>query len=179
MQQPEKTSKWQQFLNGGGAFLLILFGGMGVCVLFSLICSCKQIEYVTVPEVHEIHHHHTDSVKQTDSVKIEKETLIREARPEDSAMLAQMGIKLAQNERLLIMLQRELQQAKSELIEHQSDSVAKRDSVPVPYPVKEYVKVKYTPGFVKFLAWTGGILLLVVLGWVGFKYLFPLIKKYS
>ena len=35
-----------------------------------MLCGCKQTEYVTVPEVHEVHHHHTDSVHEVDSGQI-------------------------------------------------------------------------------------------------------------
>jgi hypothetical protein len=39
MQNPKKPSRWQQFLNGGGDFFMILFGGIGVCVLFAILTS--------------------------------------------------------------------------------------------------------------------------------------------
>lgn len=150
-----------------------------VLIAVSVFCGCKQIEYVTVPEVHTEHIYHTDSVHHTDSVLKEKLTIIREARPEDSAMLAQMGIKLADNERLLIMLQKELAETKSELKEYKSDSVAKRDSIPYPVPVKEIVKEKYTPTITKVLAWIGGVVLLALLIWLSVKFIIPLIKRFS
>ena len=83
-------------------------GGPVVAVLLLvafLLMGCRSIQYVPVETVRtEIVHHH-DTIKQTDSVKTEKETVIREARPEDSAMIAKLGIKLQDNERLLILLQ--------------------------------------------------------------------------
>lgn len=149
-----------------------------VCVFLCLATmSCKQIEYIPVPEVHVEHVYHNDTIKVTDSIKHETETIIREARPEDSVLLAKMGLRLQDNERLLILLQRELQQAKSELFEHKSDSVFIHDTIAIPHPVKEVVEKKYTPGFVTFLAWTGGVFLFGILVWAGIKYLIPLLKK--
>jgi hypothetical protein len=77
-----------------------------------------------------------DTIKQSDSTKTQANTIIREARPEDSVMIAQLGIKLKRNERLLILLQKELQEHKSNRQEsHTKDSV-RVDSVQVPVPVE-------------------------------------------
>ena len=57
-----------------------------------VLASCKTTErVVTVPEVHDYHHWHTDSVKQTDSVIVEKETVVMQL---DSAAMAAYGIRL-------------------------------------------------------------------------------------
>ena len=102
-----------------------------------LLCGCKSIQYVPVETVRTEIVHQTDTVKQTDSVKTEKETVIREARPEDSLMLAKLGIKLQSNERLLILLQKELSDTKKELEEkHNSDSV-RVEYKDRPYPVEK------------------------------------------
>ena len=111
----------------------ILTGIVMILLLF-LLCGCKT-QYVPVETIRtEIVHQH-DTIKQTDSVTNNIRTIIRESRPEDSLMLRELGIKLQSNERLLILLQKELQQAKSEKQEsHFKDSV-RDDSVQVPYPV--------------------------------------------
>ena len=102
-----------------------------------LLCGCKSIQYVPVETVRTEIVHQTDTVKQTDSVKSEKETVIRVARPEDSLMLAKLGIKLQSNERLLILLQKELSDTKKELEEkHNSDSV-RVEYKDRPYPVEK------------------------------------------
>lgn len=102
--------------------------------IFFLMCGCKT-QYVPVEVVRTETVHHHDTVRHTDSIRNEKETIIREARPEDSAMIARLGIKLRDNERLLILLQKELSDAKSNSYEsHIKDSV-RVDSVQVPYPV--------------------------------------------
>lgn len=41
------------------------------------LTSCTTTRVVTVPEVHEVHHHHTDSVFKRDSVIDHKTTTIR------------------------------------------------------------------------------------------------------
>ena len=106
-------------------------------LVLMLLCGCKSIQYVPVETVRTEIVHQTDTVKQTDSVKTEKETVIREARPEDSLMLAKLGIKLQSNERLLILLQKELSDTKKELEEkHNSDSV-RVEYKDRPYPVEK------------------------------------------
>ena len=51
---------------------------------------------VTVPEVHELHHWHSDTIRQTDSVVNNQTTVIREV---DSATMAQDGIRLDKAQR--------------------------------------------------------------------------------
>lgn len=115
-----------------------LIGLYLLCVIALIIwlCSCKSKEYVPLAEHQtELVHIH-DTVRQSDSVKTEINTIIREARPEDSAMIAKLGIKLHGNERLLLLLQRELSDTKKELKEiHSRDSV-RADTVQVPVPVE-------------------------------------------
>lgn len=110
---------------------------MTLSLVLMLLYGCKSIQYVPVETVRTEIVHQTDTVKQTDSVKTEKETVIREARPEDSLMLAKLGIKLQSNERLLILLQKELSDTKKELEEkHNSDSV-RVEYKDRPYPVEK------------------------------------------
>jgi len=165
-QATQQPSRWQQFLNGGGDFLLIILSGMLVCLMFALLTSCKQTEYITVPEVHTEYHHTTDSVRQVDSIIDHQTTIIREV---DSATMAQYGIRLENAQRAWIVqsdrLMREIQQLRAT----KTDTLVVRDSIPLPYPVKEYVKERYVPGAVKLLAWIGGILLALALGYGGWK----------
>ena len=148
---------------------ITLIESLVICFFLAIFTGCKHVEYVTVPEVHTEHVYHNDTVHHTDSVRTERETIIREGRPEDSLMLAKLGIKLQQNERLLVLLQRELQEAKSELYESHTSDSAKVDSVMVPYPVEKIIKERYVPGFIKFLAWIGGILIVLGLGYIGWR----------
>ena len=144
-----------------GIYLFIILAA--ICWL----CSCKSVEFVPVEIVNKEYVHTTDTVHQTDSVKTEKETIIREARPEDSVMLAKMGIKLQSNERLLIMLQKELTDTRSELEKsHYKDSV-RVDSIQVPYPVErklsrwEQIKMDY--GAIAIGGTIAAVILLILL----------------
>ena len=115
-----------------------LFFFVMVMVLCS-ISSCATTKYVPVVETHTDHHWHTDSVRQRDSTHTERETVIREL---DSAAMARYGIQMQANQRAWLVLQREMESRLREL-EHmaaQRDTV--RDSIPVPYPVVEYVERK-------------------------------------
>lgn len=116
-------------------FFGFLFFIVWVAVFISLffLMSCSGTKIVTVPEVHEIHHHHTDSIIRTDSVRDEKQTVIREV---DSATMARYGIQLKQAERAWLVETNQLRREIERLQALQRDSVAERDSVPVPYPVE-------------------------------------------
>ena len=118
------------------AFITTLIVGIALCALFG---SCTTTKYVPVQQQHTEHHWHTDSVKERDSIHTENTTIIREV---DSAAMAKYGIQMQANQRAWLVLQREMEQRLREL-EHmtaQRDTV--RDSIPVPYPVTEYVEKK-------------------------------------
>ena len=74
-----------------------------VCAVF-VLCGCKKVQYVPVKEVHTIEKHTGDTLHHHDTTRIEKEMIIREANDGDSAMLARYGIRLKENERLILML---------------------------------------------------------------------------
>ena len=114
----------------------IVLTATAVIVALTLMTSCKA-PYVPVETVHEYVHHHTDTVHRTDTVTNTKETIIREASEADSALLAQYGIRLKDNERLLLFLQKELDKEKSKEVEHHTDTVIKVESIQVPYPVEK------------------------------------------
>lgn len=102
-----------------------------------LLIGCRSIQYVPVETVRTEKVNDHDTIWEQDSSRKETETVIREARPEDSLMIAKLGIKLKANERLVLLLQKELQQEKNKKIEsHTKDSVREK-SVQVPYPVEK------------------------------------------
>lgn len=102
-----------------------------------LLAGCVSTRYVPMETVRTEYTHNTDTVIQTDTVKSEKETIIREANSNDSMMLAEMGIKLKDNERLLIMMQKQLNEAKSHHYESKTDTIIKTNTISVPYPVEK------------------------------------------
>ena len=119
-----------------------------------LLAGCVSTRYVPVETVRTEYTHNTDTVIQTDTVKSEKETIIREVNAGDSTMLAEMGIKLKDNERLLIMMQKQLNEAKSHHYESKTDTIIKTETISVPYPVEKeltwYQKVAIS-GFSKIM----------------------------
>lgn len=94
-------------------------------------CSTKE-RIVTVPEIHTVHHWHTDSLRERDSTHTEHKTIIREV---DSAAMAQYGIQMERNQRAWLIMNRELYERVKQL-EHMTvvkDTV--HDSIPVPVPM--------------------------------------------
>lgn len=118
----------------GCATVVIFIVALIVCLA---MMGCTTVErVVTVPEVHELHHWHSDTIRQTDSVVNNQTTVIREV---DSTTMAQYGIRLDKAQRAWLIqndrLQREIERLQS--ISNTSDTV--RDSIPVPYPVEKLV----------------------------------------
>lgn len=93
--------------------------------LMLLLASCKTI----VPEYHYERSQRTDTVWRYDSVVNNTKTIIREA---DSAQLAELGMRLRDGERAILILRQELQRAISKEYEAKHDTVIKVDSVYVP-----------------------------------------------
>lgn len=111
--------------------------GVVACLVLS---SCKT-QYIPVPEYHYEHIHSTDTIKQTDSVFNEKETIIRETNKSDSALLASLGIQLAEGQKAILILRRELESIRNEKSEVSHDTIIKVDTIGVPVPVEKKVSV--------------------------------------
>ena len=121
------------------------------------MCGCTT-QYVPVETVRTEYKTKTDTVKMSDTIRTEKETILREARPEDSAMIAKLGIKLQDNERLLILLRNQLTNANSKQYESHTDTIIKTDSIQVPYPVEKKL-TKWQQFKMDFSEWIIGIIL--------------------
>ena len=113
-----------------------------IAILFVLLCvslgSCSP-KVITVPEYHKEYVNRTDTFLRVDSVVHNTNTIIREANKGDSLMLAKYGVKLKENERLLLFLQNELEKATQNQLEVRTDTFIKTDSIPIPYPVEKKV----------------------------------------
>lgn len=103
-----------------------------VIVLILVLSACKT-QYVPVETIRTEYINRTDTVKQTDSIFTNKETIIKEA---DNALIAELGLQLKDNERAILILQKELQKQVSKESEHKTDTIIKTDSIQVPYPVE-------------------------------------------
>lgn len=170
MQQPKRD--FNRFLNGGGDFLLIILSGLILCCIIALLSGCKETEFVPVTEVHHEYHHTTDSIKQVDSIIEKQTTIIREV---DSATMAQYGIKLESAQRAWLVQNERLQREVEKLRQQKSDTVIVVDSIPHPYPVEVVKREQYVPSIVKILAWIGGAVSAIGIGWIAIK-LFVKIK---
>lgn len=95
-----------------------------------LLSSCKTV----VPEYHYERTNRTDTVWRHDSIVNHTKTIIREA---DSAQLAELGLRLRDGERAILILRQELQRAMSMEREAVHDTVVQVDSLYVPIEVEK------------------------------------------
>lgn len=134
---------------------------LGLCVI-TLLSGCKPLQkVVTVPEVHESHHWHTDSVIQMDSVFMDRQTVVREL---DSAAMARYGIQLKAAERAWLVETNELKREIERLSALTANTDRERDSIPKPYPV--YVEKQltwYQNAKLKFSEIVIGILFFIIM----------------
>ena len=127
----DKLTKDFMKLEGGLVVILALL------VALALLSSCTTTRVVTVPEVHEVIHHQSDTVIQKDSVIHEKETTIMQL---DSAAMSKYGIQLKSAERAWLVKTTELEREIERLMAMSATKDSVHDSIPVPYPVTKYVE---------------------------------------
>lgn len=138
----------------------VLIGILSIMVALWFLCSCTTTRYVTVPEVHEQHHWHTDSVHKTDSVIHEKQTTIREL---DSAAMAQYGIQIRQNEKAWLVMSNELRREIERLEAMCADRDTVRDSIPKPYPVEVIKEVPRQKTILERAVFCAGLISIMIL----------------
>lgn len=131
----EKWAQHEALLYGCVAYITAL---AFVITCLVMLAGCKT-QYVPVETVRTEHHHSTDTVRQTDSIFREKETVIREANSGDSALLAKLGIQLRQNQKAILILQKELERERNKQEEHYGDTIIKVEEKQVPVPVEKKV----------------------------------------
>lgn len=137
-------------------------------VFFVMDCLCGcQTRYIVVPEYHKEYTHTIDSFFRTDTVMNEKTTVIRELTPEDSLLLAKYGFRLRDNERFILLLERELEKERSRQNEVVHDTIMKSDSIMVPFPVERELTVwekmkENTAGAIIMLALSFVLLLFII-----------------
>ena len=115
-----------------------LFIGMMIVAL-AMLSSCTTTKVVTVPEVHEVIHHQSDTVIQKDSVIHEKETTIMQL---DSAAMAEYGIQLKSAERAWLVKTTELEREIERLMAMSATKDSVHDSIPYPVEVIKEVPAK-------------------------------------
>lgn len=146
----------------------LLVGMMVILFVLALLASCKQIEYVPMIQTHDVHHWHTDSVKEKDSTHHEKTTIIQQL---DSAAMAQYGIQLKAAERAWLIKTKELEWQLQQLERLTADRDSVHDSIPVPVPVIQTVE-KELSWWQRTQMYAGDVLLiglLILLGYGGYR----------
>ncbi len=113
-----------------------------VMFLALLMCSCKTVEYVPVIQ-HETHH---DSIYFT---QIQRDSIWQH----DSILIKDRGDTVWVEKWHTKYVEKQV---------HDTTYIAKIDSIPAPYPVKEYVEKPLT-WWQKSLIWTGILALMVVI----------------
>lgn len=131
---------------------------LGVLLAALLFTSCASPRVVKVPEVHDVHHYHTDSIYERDSIFTDRQTTIMQL---DSAQMAQYGIRLSNAERAWLVLTKELEYRLRQLAEQQRDSIHRRDSIPVPYPVEKKVPAELS-WWQQLQLWLGRLVLVLL-----------------
>lgn len=112
-----------------------------ILMLAAVLTACTTTQkIVTVPEVHEVHHHHTDSILVHDSTYHERETVIRQV---DSSAMAAYGIQMKEHERAWLIMTSQLRQELQRVAQIKTDTV--RDTLRIPYPVEVPKEQKPTP----------------------------------
>lgn len=112
-----------------GMLIWILLAALAIIVTFT---GCASKEYITVPEVHEIHHYSRDTVNRIDSITFEHTTIVREA---DSATLAAYGIQIEAMQHAWLIESTRMQREINRLTQTKTEAVTIRDSLAVPVPV--------------------------------------------
>ena len=125
-----------------------------IALMAAFLSGCKT-KTVVVPEVHDVHHYHTDSILQRDSIFRDRQTTIMQL---DSAAMAKYGIQLKSAERAWLVRTQELEYQLQRLAAMQRDSVHRVDSIPTPYPVEVKVPAELT-WWQQARLWVGNITL--------------------
>lgn len=156
------SRKWIDFFIDLGMYLFVgTF--MAVCIWLLFGCSPKVI---TVPEYHYERHNTTDTIMMRDSILREHNTIIREA---DSSMLADLGIRLQQGERAILVLRKELERALNQQKEVVHDTIVKVDSIRVAYPVEKQL-TKWQQFKQDVASWLFAIIVALVIAWLWSRY---------
>ena len=131
----------------------------------AVLAGCKQTEFVPVVETHDVHHWHTDSVKQKDSVYHEKTTTIMQL---DSAAMARYGIQLKSAERAWLVKTAELELQIERLMAMSATKDSVHDSIP--YPVEVIKEVPREPLRLERILMLFGLLAFMVgIVWLAYR----------
>ena len=136
-----------------------------IFTMWIMFSSCTTTKYVPVVETHDVHHWHTDSVKQKDSVYHEKTTTIMQL---DSAAMARYGIQLKSAERAWLVKTAELELQIERLMAMSATKDSVHDSIP--YPVEVIKEVPREPLRLERILMLFGLLAFMVgIVWLAYR----------
>ena len=148
---------------------------MGLAILMMIGCKGTREIVREVPVyVHDTtHEKHTEYVFQRDTVINNTETIVREANRGDSALLAQLGLQLRDNEKTILVLRNELMERIQMMEQSKSDSTVHNSETPATITETEYVEVEkklrwWQKVFMVLGIWTA-IVVLVFAAWIIIK----------
>ena len=132
---------------------LVLFLVIAIWVLVLLTAVSCSTEYIPIETVHTEYRTKTDTLRQTDTITNNKETVIREV---DSAFMARYGIEMDNRQRAWLVLQKEMEQRIRELEKSHTDTVIKVDSIDRPVYIEKklsrWERMKMEAGQISIIA---------------------------
>ena len=124
----------------GYGFLIGWFISVVIVVALVLtMCSCTTTKLVPIESAHTEHHWHTDSVFNTDSVIVDRETVVMQL---DSAAMSKYGIQLKSAERAWLVKSKELERQIQQLMQLSQTKDTVKDTIQVPYAVEVVKEVE-------------------------------------
>lgn len=126
-------------MKGYGLLIGWFVGVVIVSALVLTMCSCTTTKFVPIESAHTEHHWHTDSVINTDSVIVDRETVVMQL---DSAAMSKYGIQLKSAERAWLVRTAELERQIARIEAMRADKDTVKDTIQVPYPVEVVKEVK-------------------------------------
>jgi hypothetical protein len=131
--------------------------------LGAILSGCRSTQYIPVEtiktEIKEVH----DTVKIQDTIKSEKQIIIREADTSEIERLnAEYGFKLDKAQKTILVLNRELQQQIHKENETKENIVYKEKEVQIPYPVEKKLS-KWEQIKIDLGGWMVGFILLSII----------------
>ena len=128
-----------------------------------LLSSCRSTQYIPVEtiktEIKEVH----DTVKIQDTIKSEKQIVIREADTSEIERLnSEYGFKLDKAQKTILILNKELQQQSHKENETKENIVYKEKEVQVPYPVEKKLS-KWEQIKIDLGGWMVGFIILSII----------------
>ena len=154
-----KLIKRTKDLKGCCWLFIVMLAAIALGALFS---SCRSTQYIPVEtiktEVKEVH----DTIKIQDTIKSEKQIVIREADTSEIERLnTEYGLKLDKAQKTILILNKELQQQSHKENEKKQNIVYKEKEVQVPYPVEKKLS-KWEQIKIDLGGWVGFIILSII-----------------